>query len=94
MVIYMSNKNNNSKNYWFRAMRYGWGWGVPMTWQGWAIFITYIGSIVAIIYIFPPDKNKAIFICLIVILTLVLIVIYWIKGEPLRWRWGKDKDSK
>jgi hypothetical protein len=20
---------------WFRAMTYGWGWGLPLRWQGW-----------------------------------------------------------
>jgi hypothetical protein len=24
------------------------------------------------------------------ILTLLLLTICWIKGEPPRWRWGKD----
>jgi uncharacterized membrane protein YhaH (DUF805 family) len=90
----MSTKNNISKNYWFRAKRYGWGWSLPLTWQGWIIFIMYIGSVAAGIYIFPPEKNMVIFICLIVILSLMFIAICWIKGEPPRWRWGKDKDAE
>ena len=90
----MSTKNNISKNYWFRAKRYGWGWSLPLTWQGWIIFIMYIGSVAAIIYIFPPEKNMALFIGLIVILSLMFIAICWIKGEPTRWRWGKDKDAE
>jgi hypothetical protein len=24
--------------YWFPAKRYGWGWGIPVTWQGWVVF--------------------------------------------------------
>ena len=90
----MPSKNNNSKNYWFRAKRYGWGWGLPLTWQGWVIFIAYIGFILAGIFIFPPEKNMAIFIFLVVVFSLILILICWIKGEPPRWRWGKDKDAK
>jgi hypothetical protein len=30
--------------YWFRANRYGWGWGVSVKWQGWLIlrcFLSY-----------------------------------------------------
>ena len=23
--------------YWFPAKRYGWGWGPPNNWQGWAV---------------------------------------------------------
>jgi hypothetical protein len=28
--------------YWFPAKRYGWGWGFPITWQGWAIFVGFL----------------------------------------------------
>ena len=90
----MSNKNNISKNYWFRAKRYGWGWGLPLNWQGWVIFIAYVGLIVAGSYIYPPENNMAIFIFLAAIFTLILIVICWIKGEPPHWRWGNGKDNK
>ena len=41
MVIDMSNNDTDTKNYWFRAQRYGWGWGLPLTWQGWIIVIAY-----------------------------------------------------
>jgi hypothetical protein len=27
------------KHYWFRAKRYGLGWGLPCSWQGWAFFL-------------------------------------------------------
>jgi hypothetical protein len=41
------------RKYWFPAKRYGWGWGIPSSWQGWLVF--------------------------------------WLKGEPPRWRWGGDE---
>ena len=25
--------------YWFPAKTYGWGWGLPITWQGWLVFL-------------------------------------------------------
>ena len=25
------------RKYWFPAKRYGWGWGMPNTWQGWLV---------------------------------------------------------
>jgi len=31
--------NDGDNNYWFRAKRYGWGWGLPITWQGWVVFV-------------------------------------------------------
>ena len=93
MVIDMSNNDTDTKNYWFRAQRYGWGWGLPLTWQGWIIVIAYTVMIIAGIFIFPLNEKKALFICWLVGFTILLLVICWIKGEPPRWRWGKDKDA-
>jgi hypothetical protein len=89
----MSNTNSESRNYWFPAKRYGWGWGVPSVWQGWATLIIYLCLIVAGAIIFPPGEELTTFIALTVLLTLILIVICWVKGEPPRWRWGDDKND-
>jgi hypothetical protein len=53
VVIDMSTNDTDTKNYWFRAQRYGWGWGLPLTWQGWIIVIAYTVMIIAGIFIFP-----------------------------------------
>jgi hypothetical protein len=29
--------------YWFPAKRYGWGWGFPVTWQGWLALAVFLG---------------------------------------------------
>ena len=40
--------------YWFPAKTYGWGWGIPATWQGWtvslAFFVLLFGGAVALLY--------------------------------------------
>lgn len=28
--------------YWFPAKTFGWGWGLPRTWQGWVVFLVYL----------------------------------------------------
>jgi hypothetical protein len=28
--------------YWFKAKRYGYGWGLPGSWQGWAFFVPWL----------------------------------------------------
>jgi hypothetical protein len=30
-------REDHMSRYWFPAKRYGWGWGLPVTWQGWAV---------------------------------------------------------
>jgi len=80
---------SDETNYWFPAKRYGWGWGYPATWQGWVVIAGYVGLIGAGATIIAPSMHPGLFLAYLVFLTLVLIVICWVKGEPPHWRWGK-----
>ena len=33
--------------YWFPAKRYGWGWGLPVAWQGWLVLAVFFGLVAA-----------------------------------------------
>lgn len=87
----MRTSDDKPKKYWFRAMRYGWGWSLPLSWEGWVIFIAYLAAIFAGIYLLPPEKHKVAFTLLVLVSSLVLVAICWVKGEPLKWRWGRNK---
>jgi uncharacterized membrane protein YhaH (DUF805 family) len=76
--------------YWFRAKRYGWGWGLPTSWQGWLVTLCYVALIGLGFALFPPASQTAEFILYVVGLTVLLIAVCWVKGEPPRWRWGDD----
>lgn len=77
--------------YWFPLKRYGYGWGLPVCWQGWAVVAVYSVLAVAVIVVFAPKQFPLTFAVYLVALTAVLIVIIAVKGEkPLRWRWGGD----
>ena len=78
------------QNYWFPAKRYGWGWGIPVTWQGWVVFAAFLVLLIAGVVIVPPQRQPIEFIGYVVILSLVLTGICWWKGEPPRWRWGGE----
>ena len=75
--------------YWFRAKRYGWGWGWPSSWQGWIVLAAFIALLGAGAILLPPGKNLGAFLAYVALLSALLIVICWLKGEPPRWRWGK-----
>lgn len=75
--------------YWFPAKRYGWGWGVPTTWQGWTVLAFYIALVAAGVGFIPPSDEPGLFVAFVAFLTLLLIAVCWIKGEPPRWRWGE-----
>jgi hypothetical protein len=83
--------DNDSPKYWFRAKRYGWGWGPPVTWQGWVVFVAWFAVFIPATVHFLPRRPAA-FMVFTLFMGLVLVVIGYIKGEPPRWRWG-DRDQ-
>jgi hypothetical protein len=76
--------------YWFPSKRYGWGWGLPVRWQGWVTLIVFIGLVWTVAAFFHPAVHPVAFGCLIVVLIAGFTLVCWMKGEPTRWRWGKD----
>ena len=82
---------SSDKQYWFPAKRYGWGWGLPSSWQGWVVLCTFIALIALGSFVFPPDKQLGLYLAYVGVLTVLLIAICWLKGEPPRWRWGGDE---
>lgn len=80
---------SDKQKYWFPAKRYGWGWGLPSSWQGWAVFVAYLGLLGLGIF-FLRLWGPALYLAFVMLLTAALIAVCWLKGEPPRWRWGKD----
>jgi len=76
---------------WFRAKRYGWGWGLPVVWQGWAVLFGFM--IVVSCTALLAGKHLAIYFALLVVEVGVLIAICWKTGEKPRWRWGGDDEE-
>jgi len=80
---------NDPKPYWFPAKRYGWGWGPPATWQGWVVLVVWLGIIISASP-WIALKSTMLFFVFIILMSAVLISICYLKGEPPRWRWGRD----
>ena len=77
--------------YWFPAKRYGWGWGLPLTWEGWIVFATFLALVIAGVILLPPRQSMPAFLGYIIAISVVFGAICWWKGEPARWRWGDDR---
>ena len=77
------------RDYWFPAKRFGWGWGPPTRWQGWAVLVGYFVSLALLSMVIGRGSGLWFGIG-VLLLTAVLIAICWYKGEPPRWRWGGD----
>ena len=87
------------KNYWFRAKRYGWGWGLPQRWQGWLVFgIFALIWLTALAWLLPSDiddepaARDGIIFAVVLIADVAALVYFSFKyGEPPKWRWGDVK---
>jgi hypothetical protein len=79
---------DNPNKYWFPAKRYGWGWGLPVRWQGWVCLAIYAGCVALVIRFLRPAVSPVVFAISLVLLTLGLMAVCWLKGEPPRWRSG------
>jgi hypothetical protein len=82
--------NNKVKNIWFPAQKYGWGWGIPCSWQGWVVLFGFIAIVIALSYIFDPEKHFLLFCLSIGLASGLLILICYLKGEKPKWRWGES----
>ena len=69
--------------YWFPAKRYGWGWGLPCSWQGWIVMAAYLILLVCGLFVINPEVNKGSFVAFVVTINIAMLLICWFKGEPL-----------
>lgn len=77
--------------YWFPAKRYGWGWGLPVAWQGWIVLIAFLALLAAGAAVLLPRVGECAFLAYSGLLCAVLIGICYLKGEPPEWRWGRSR---
>ena len=82
-----------SKQLWFKAKRYGWGW-YPVTWQGWLILAVYIGLNVLNFLRIDGKAGSASdtlfnFLPETFALTAILLFLCYKTGEKPGWHWGK-----
>lgn len=75
-------RDSQMTQYWFPAKRHGWGWGFPITWQGWLVLITYLALVVSGIPVVQASKGDIAYLVYLVFLTVVLVTICWLKGQP------------
>lgn len=76
--------------YWFPAKRYGWGWGLPATWQGWIVLLAWLAFLISV-GIFLAPRSLPLYDLAVAVLCAALVAVAYAKGEPPRWRWG-DRD--
>ena len=81
------------KHYWFPAKTHGWGWGFPVTWQGWAALLLFVVLVSLSTIFFNPAQNWPAFVIFNSLATAVFLSLCFLKGEPPKWRWGKKSEN-
>jgi hypothetical protein len=76
---------------WFRQKRYGFGPGVPIRWQGWAVTAAFIGFVLAVSAWFKDKPLITVALMVPAAVAFLTIVVKTTRGV-WRWRWGDEDD--
>ncbi|CAN7635737.1 hypothetical protein [Caulobacter sp. LjRoot300] len=75
---------------WFRVKRYGFGAGLPCSWEGWALLAGFLVVIVTSGVVFM-DRNPLLHFGVFLAATAIVVVVSWRKSDgPWKWRWGEE----
>jgi hypothetical protein len=85
----MSARNDDD---WFAAKRYGFGIGMPIAWQGWALLVGFLAAIVTLAALLAP-RRPTVFAAIVITLGVAFTALaaHHTRGG-LRWRWGGGDD--
>ena len=75
---------------WFAPKRYGYGSGLPIAWQGWAVTIAYIAIVLIAIRFMPSRPIIILAVIVPATVTLMVITARTTRGG-WRWRWGNSE---
>jgi hypothetical protein len=72
-----------TKQYWFpvRPASRGWGWGLPLVWQGWAVYAVFFAALVGGLALLAPYGQLVTIAWGCIVGALFLATVAW-KGEP------------
>lgn len=81
---------DQQRNYWFPAKRFGWGWGPPVTWQGWGVLLLFLALVLVDSFVVLPRHGHLVFYVVLAALVAGLLFVCWRTGEPPHWRSGGE----
>lgn len=77
---------------WFKRTRYGWGW-TPTNWKGYAVMVVYLLLTCAYPFSqgrFDWQEYEPEYLAYVGVLSVVVLIICYKKGEKLKWRPWED----
>lgn len=76
---------------WFAPKRYGYGAGLPLTWQAWLLCLVYCTLVTLAAWLLLPRTMLGFVAVMLVATAAFLIVCHNKTRGGWRWRWG-EKD--
>lgn len=83
---------NDEDDAWFAPKRYGYGVGLPIAWQGWALLSGYmaIAGLAVLLMAWDAEVGLPAGAIILAIATAALIVVSKLKTrDGWHWRWGE-----
>jgi hypothetical protein len=74
---------------WFAPKRYGYGSGLPISWQGWAVTISFV-AIAILVSLALHDRPIQLVATIIPVTAILLVICARTTRGGWRWRWGKE----
>jgi hypothetical protein len=84
--------HTNYPRYWFRAKRYGLGWGLPLAWQGWVFLLSWLLIVPLGVWFLTPGSKPLRSAFIVAMVAILLVICYW-KGDPAGRRWNSGADN-
>lgn len=75
---------------WFAPKRYGFGAGLPIAWQGWALLLGTIAIVIGVGVTLEDKPALQLAIILPLIIVLGIVTAFKTRGG-WRWRWGDSE---
>jgi hypothetical protein len=79
---------------WFAVKRFGYGAGMPIAWQGWALLLSYLLALIGLGFLAERLAGAALagLILLMLLLTVLLVVVAKARTSG-EWRWRSGEDD-
>lgn len=75
---------------WFAPKRYGYGAGLPISWQGWALTIGFV-LLTIVLSIWMADRPLQLLAAMIPIAAVFVVICARTTRGGWRWRWGEKE---
>lgn len=94
---YVAYLKDNPQGYWFKRKLYGFGW-MPAKKQGWIVLGVYLLFVITLSVAATEKVNDTQAVTWVLVpvalATVLLLIIAFKTGQPLKWQWGKKHGER